>query len=35
MIERAIGGEGGRARLDFRPEGVVCNISIGLKAQAA
>jgi two-component sensor histidine kinase len=35
MIERAMAGEGGKARLDFRPEGVVCELSMGLHADAA
>ncbi|GAA0869597.1 hypothetical protein GCM10009116_14330 [Brevundimonas basaltis] len=35
MIERAMAGEGGKARLDFRPEGVVCEISVGLHADTA
>ena len=35
MIERAMAGEGGEVRLDFRPTGVVCEIAVDLHPETA
>ena len=35
MIERAMAGEGGEVRLDFRPSGVVCEIAVDLHPETA
>ncbi len=35
LVERGLGGEGGNARFDFAPDGLVCTLEIDLEAGAA